>query len=690
MRQPTLKLSAVLVAFLMLMLAPSLALVDAEPQFPPHDEPGTAPVAIDPISLMQYYSFLFQHISKNDYLRFRDLLAGYDLTFIPDSMRSLFNSFTDQSNHTNSNIMEIDRLLRNATELLDGNQGADANQTLQEASIAIGRTAIVLNQLDAEALTVGDRLGVQNTPIGSPSREAFTDLQGSIQDVRGLLDYYLKMMFALRARFNAISDNNTVPLPNGTVLLPTSITLQLSPSEAFVGTDVAFYCTLESNGTPLSGREAILLLDGVEVARAATDPSGAYASHFSVPFDYVRQVTLFSMFVPEGADRLDYRSSMSPPVMLRVLYNETTIEAEFPDVGYPGMNFPIQGRISSENGTSLDGRGITVYLDGSEIADLASGPQGGFSIDYVIPADLDTGLHKLDIGVAPKGTYAGASLRRVFSVGTYAVNMTLSYPGVLYLPATFTIEGNATSPLGPLHNAAVEISIGNTTITAITINGSFTAGASLPISLWVAGSQKLSVKVIPAEPWLSSPTFAGSVFVLNPTAIAALSGALIFIAAFSIRIIKQSRRPGKHGSQTEQAPAGPAVIAQTDAEPAQPQESLRLGGEVDEKIALPSAIMPQLRMGEAASDRQRVIQSYIRAWRAIEQTVGIRMEPYTTINEFLAIVSPKMNGSRAPFSELTALAEQSLYSRLDPSPEEAAEAEACSRTIQEAISHGNA
>jgi len=670
------KYAAILI-FLMVLVSP-LSYVCAELQFPPHDDPGAAPVNVDPVFLMNYYSSLFQFISKSDYSGFKELFASNDLTFMPASLQGLFNSFSAELNSANSNMQQIEQLLTNSSNLLDQNRRSEANQTLYEASITIGGTEIILNQLGNTTLSIGDQLGVTTTPANSPSRQALAGLQSSIQAVQNQLNNYIMLFQTLRTRYYATSDYGTTA---------TSITLQLNVSVASVGTNVAFYGRLTSNGSSLPRRNATLLLDGNIITRAVTDSNGSYSSYFSVPFDYVSQVTLFALFIPEGGDVVDYISSMSEPVYLNMLYNTTNIEVKIPDTGYPGLTFPIQGNVMSDNGTPLESRAISIYIDNTTIVDLFSGSQGEFSSNYAIPVNFTTGPHQLKIYVAPQGTFAGTSFSETFSIERYPLNLTLSYPPTVYLPTSFTVGGNISSALGCLDNATVTISVGNTTKIVKTVDGSFSATFDLPLSLWPAGNQFLSITVEPAEPWYASLEVSDKVFVWNPIAITAISGASIFLVAFYFLWIRRDRMSRKSNSSIEQGAEGP-VITQATSEPQMPSEISSFDGK---ELTLPVAKSIQnIQIGSLTSERQKVIQSYARAWHLVERTTGVFMKPNTTINEFLQIASARLNSAKDLFSGLTALAERSLYSQFDPAPEDVSLAEAYSRSIEEAFRFGSA
>ena len=129
MNSPWLRLMALLM--ILMAIAPPQTLVSADLQFPPHDEPGVAPITVDPFSLLSYYSDLFKLISQSDYQRAKELMAQYDLAFLPDSLRSLFNSFTGQANDTQSNLQQNDQLLNQTSSLLDQNKASSSpNQSV--------------------------------------------------------------------------------------------------------------------------------------------------------------------------------------------------------------------------------------------------------------------------------------------------------------------------------------------------------------------------------------------------------------------------------------------------------------------------------------------------------------------------------------------------------------------------------
>ena len=94
-------------------------------------------------------------------------------------------------------------------------------------------------------------------------------------------------------------------------------------------------------------------------------------------------------------------------------------------------------------------------------------------------------------------------------------------------------------------------------------------------------------------------------------------------------------------------------------------------------------------MGSLQPERHRVIESYLRAAGFIETKTGISMEIDMTINEFMRMTAPRLNGAARSFADLTLLAEQSLYSQQEITPQDTAAAEDCTKSLFEQLRDGN-
>jgi hypothetical protein len=169
--------------------------------------------------------------------------------------------------------------------------------------------------------------------------------------------------------------------------------------------------------------------------------------------------------------------------------------------------------------------------------------------------------------------------------------------------------------------------------------------------------------------------------------IVAISGTLALAVALSIWRLRRGRlsKPFSSSASGADEPA----IAQA------PIESPTISEIPDFDVeAAPPTLANYLQNAQTtaplSTERKRVVNLYARACRLAEQSTGVRMEPYTTLNEFLQMAYPKLNGARVSFSMLTSLAEKSLYSYLDSEAAEVTMAESYLRTFEEAMKHGSA
>ncbi len=71
----------------------------------------------------------------------------------------------------------------------------------------------------------------------------------------------------------------------------------------------------------------------------------------------------------------------------------------------------------------------------------------------------------------------------------------------------------------------------------------------------------------------------------------------------------------------------------------------------------------------------KVLEAYVKALRAVESMTGSVLVANMTLREFLYEVEPKLGDAVSPFSELTVLAEKTLYSLHAPEAQDVSKAE---------------
>ena len=83
-----------------------------------------------------------------------------------------------------------------------------------------------------------------------------------------------------------------------------------------------------------------------------------------------------------------------------------------------------------------------------------------------------------------------------------------------------------------------------------------------------------------------------------------------------------------------------------------------------------------------------VLKAYVEALRAVQSATGDSLMPNMTLREYLQASSSKLGEAVEAFSELTALAERSLYSPHVPKEEDPEKARNLASTIRRILNNG--
>lgn len=86
----------------------------------------------------------------------------------------------------------------------------------------------------------------------------------------------------------------------------------------------------------------------------------------------------------------------------------------------------------------------------------------------------------------------------------------------------------------------------------------------------------------------------------------------------------------------------------------------------------------------------KILSAYLSGLEAVEEVAGIALAPYTTLREFVNAASPRLPGAIKPFTELTTIAENALYSSHKLDENTAANAELLAGITKEELHNGAA
>jgi len=446
----------------------------------------------------------------------------------------------------------------------------------------------------------------------------------------------------------------------------TEITLQTESSAAFVGESVHFEGVLTSVEEPLGGREVDLQVNGARHTTVTTDARGHYEGVLMVPYQYVAELSLRALYYPHSGDLGQYLASLSPPVMLGVLFHETELEVHVAGRSHPGRETAITGRFLYGDDVTPIERDITVYLDDVFVAPGVA--QGSFSLLVSLPANTETGWHSVTITAAGKGRYAPAVATAALDVVQAAPALEISLPGMIVMPGSVSLVGTARSEVGPLDGASLLFTLGRSSVETVTAaSGDFDARLPVGMTLALVGSQDLVIEVAPQEPWHETVQITRQVMTLNVVNLGALVVVLAFVGAYL-----PGRLKGRFGAFVRRAPR--PVVRSPGPVPTPPFPAV---GET-----LVPAVVPDEPDQTPGSS---IFRWYRLAARLLQRVAKVLLRPQQTLREFASECSAVLGPAASRFTELTRIVERALYSGHEPTPEDAEQSQHLSHTIEEAL-----
>jgi len=339
-------------------------------------------------------------------------------------------------------------------------------------------------------------------------------------------------------------------------------------------------------------------------------------------------------------------------------YHSTLLEVSAPETACPGLPITISGKVSSASGNVE--RTVKVSLDNTELAEEIV--QGQFSLQITAPQQISTGSHTLKVVITPQEDYAGASKSLPINISGIPIRTEIQTPLLAVIPGAIRIRGQVLDDFTPVEDAEVSLIFrDSTTIVKTASDGSFTATMEAPFELAIAAPQELRITIKPEEPWYALLEIKREIFMISP-----ISLGLMLVAFTLLGLLVRNRV-----RISFPVPLGKTAIPETGLQ----------------EPPLVSASRPE---HEFIGLRDRILSAYRKGLEAVEKAIGISMEPHTTLREFLNTTTPRIPTATKPFTELTMMAENALYSARKLDEDTAARAELLAASIKEELHSGAA
>jgi hypothetical protein len=623
------------------MISPGLPTL-AQPSQVPHEDPTTATGSLDKAALLLSYSKIINLAAGRQYRDAQDVLDELRHADIPDELRYIIDRYHDICQQLFTTLDNLESLLDEASTLLDHYQIDEAKQRLDNADVTIQDASSLLEDIDIATDTLVNQLGVLTSPMASQIRQAHARLEESIGRLRELLDMLHDLQLRLIDRYLQMTE-----------LIPTELSLSISPASVFVGDSITASGRLSGGGKPLANRNLALTLDNQSIA-TSTSTDGSYATDITIPYKYVAAMTLTATYQPSDDDTDIYLASQSQPVTVNTMFYRTLLEISTPDITYLGQPFTINGQVSSTS--SNINRTVRVLLDETRLAEETV--SGQFSLEVIPPEQVSAGKHNLTVVITPQGRYSGAAKTRTINISRLPINILAQTPTLVLLPKAIRINGKVYHELGPVPDARVSLKFQDSSITTTTSSdGNFTTSLEAPLDLSFVSPQELTMTVIPIEPWYTTLRVKRQLFTINPISTGLM---LIIFIALGLLIYRKSQTRVREEK----------VIPQTQV------------------IELPAVTPLPEPKHKLTGIKGRILSAYRAGLDAIAKITGVSMAPNLTLREFLkmtTLLSPTTTGQ---FAELTAIAETALYSTRILHKDMATKAEQLSATIKEELRRG--
>ena len=658
-----LNIGRMLIAFTVAGLIISSALATPVLAALPLENPETATPAFSGVALFSYYSGSLDFVLEKAPSLVESRLEKMPFANVPPSLEQATEQFASSSIDVAQKVVDVDAGIAELRVLVTQSRFDEARQLVTELTGAVSYANGDLTLMEHSIQINGQVFQVASAPDGSDLRRAYDEVLNKIDRIRQMLALDLDII-----------NNVSTALPGGSgdgsggeggSFCATELTLEIDPQTAFVGDSISFWGILTTdNGEALVGREIDILLSGSPHASATTGSGGFYEGSLQVPYWYTPRISVQALYYPRDSDVGLYIASLSPEVMLQVMFYEAQLDLTVAQEAYPGLETEIAGTFDYGQSPAPSERRVEIYLDNELVASLQAQPE--FRQKIAIPSGIDPGQHVITVSAQAMGRYSAV----VATAGLTIIRMTpaidLKIPRIILVPWSTHFSGTVNSDSRPLGGASVKMSLRHSqTEVASSGDGTFEAGMKMGWGLDLFGTDQLQVEVIPREPWNEPAIVTRNVFVVNVVNCGGLLVILVFLAIYVPSRLR--KRLGRHPSKAavpRPQPIEPAPVYSRKATSPGPTEAL---GEPTGK------------------PRERILRWYLLVLRLVQRITRVALRPDQTLREFTRETESALGPIAKRLMEFTRLAERLLYSRHEPTEEDAENTKALSQNIEKGL-----
>ena len=622
----------------------------------PHENPETAELAFNGISLLRYYSSSLDSVLNKDVKETEAKLQKMPFANVPERLTEAMANFAAKGIDISQLVVDIDQNLGILRELLTQSRLEESIELANEISDKLAQAYGDLDEIEDATKVTGEEFKATAHARGE-LRRSYDEVLDRIERIREMLDLYKSLMA------DALLGIKELQLAED--LQPTELTLKVEPTTAFVGDNIHFEGILTSEGKCLAGREVYILLDGSQYATSVTGPEGYYQGTLQLPYWYIHQVEVQALYYPRNEDIGVYIASLSPEVELEVLFHEAELKLTVEDKAYPGWETTIGGKFDYGQSPPPGERKVEIYLDNALLAKTMV--QETLKEKVLIAPETELGYHTITVSAAPMGRYAPVTASAYLKITRATPIVDMNLPRIALIPGSIALSGRIYSEVGPVSKAPIKISLGKSRINLVSSEkGAFDTKVKMRMGLSPIGSQDIQIQVIPREPWHAMLSTTRSMVVVN---MVSSGGILVMLLSFGVLARGRLRRRRK--VVLEKMPVG-GIVAQP-----------HLAQVYDNSMVIPP--LAEEKSESKQEPRSTILNLYRWTVRLIQAVTNVLVRPQQTLREFLKENRVSLGPAARFFEQLTRIVERLLYSNYQPTEEDAAKSEQLSHNIKEGI-----
>jgi signal transduction histidine kinase len=636
-----------------------------------HEDPETAGEVFSGLSLLQYYSDSLDTILQINPEKTESLLRVMPFANVPDKLIAATGDFNNYSITLSYSIAEIDSLWQQEGELLSQYQLVEAEKLRQKIEEELPSAFDALNVIRDATESIGSYLKIDTLSAQSALKTIYNEILEKLNRIEDMLDLYNRPLIEIEIPGITpeqleewLQPENLEDFINilHEYFSPTALTLRVEPLEAFVGDIVSFNVFLTTGNKPLSDRNVLIILNGIQYLEVKTDEQGYYRGTLQVPYWYIPEIDIQAIFYPQDNDIGIYLGSVSQISTLNVKYYDADLDLFITGQAYPGKSLVLSGILDYKGSPAMNNRQFNIYLDDNFAADLIT--DTSFETSISLPDEIVLGNHAIIASSIASGRYAPVITFLTIDVSQVPVYLDLNIPDICLIPGTINVTGELYSEFGPLENAVITFGMDDIlTQTGTSINGEFTGNINKGMEFSLLGYQQISIDIQPSEPWNAPIKATRNIYIINYANIGIILAVLVIVSIIlRARMGRRYRRYIKPSSRL-----------------------------VDDKVPVPISLT-KTKIGkdtviiwnkhEKNSLYTRIIDWYIRALKIVAEITSSVLQPHQTIREYAEANGPKLGFLQKVFYEFTCFIERLLYSSHKPTEEDVAVSREYSDTIR--------